>query len=725
MRVESHDSREDILDVLEKKDAVRGLIHLALILDDQGFPKDAEDAYKNVIEKKGAISGQKDQVILFCQRKISSLLRQRGLYSEAEDQCKRVLELSIAATGPKSSLSLQAAGDLAILWRDQGNLDSAFTKIRDVLDNETCSPYQDILHVRLVSILAIVLRDCGHYDLSLFLTRNTLRVSDALIGNKHPFTLDLASELSQTLNEMGLHRLAEEFAERALDGFAKKFGKDHPQSLKAASRLANAIRFNERLGDATHIFERTLKAQKSQLGSSHPDTVLTKCGLAATYALGARFRDSVSILREVLAQQNAVFGQRSHPESDWTMQAIGRIRAFQRALITDSISDNEFEEESRRMDDFLRRPFHNDRRNLQLWDTIAFTHKSTEELRSQSDLQRLAAANDVKNDPCSSSDKAPVSGFFGTILHVACFEGNFEFVQTWLSSGKDIHVEGGIFETPLCAASYGGHIDIVDFLLKNHANVKDPGRYGFSALQSALNMGHNDVAVTLLKAGANLEVSDHWYGNALHEAAMTGEESMVNLLLEAKANPNCVTGLFGTALGAADWKENPSIVKALKENGAIIEAQVEETTALKFANSIGNQDPVKVLKWKADNSKEALGPKESSETLKKQFLEPDKAFVEESKKKEQSEPLKQEPLKRHNPPKPQTQRLPNYHSPEPSKHSLSSGSGKTEGGKKKAKFRSLARSVTSATKGRLSSTDNWIGRFRVSAPMPRKGISSR
>ena len=138
-RVENHGSREDILDVLEKKDAVRGLIHLALILDDQGFPKDAEDAYQNVIVKKGAISGQKDQVILFCQRKISSLLRQRGLYSEAEDQCKRVLELSIAATEPKSSLSLQAADDLAILWSDQGKIGSAFEKIRDVLDKETCS----------------------------------------------------------------------------------------------------------------------------------------------------------------------------------------------------------------------------------------------------------------------------------------------------------------------------------------------------------------------------------------------------------------------------------------------------------------------------------------------------------------------------------------------------------------------------------------------------------
>ena len=731
-RLESQDGREIILDILEKDDIAKGLMSLALVFDDQGHPKHAEEAYEEVIEKRKETPRQKDQVILFCQRKISSILRQRGQYLRAEEQCKSVLDLSIEFTGPTSSFSLQAAGDLALVWRDQGNFDNAFTKILEILDNESDSPYQDALHVRLVAILAIILRDCGHYDMSLFLTRNALRVSDAFFGNENPFTLDLASELSQILTETGNHRLAEGFARRALDGFAITFGTDHPQSLKAASRLANAIRFDERLGNATELFERTLKAQELQLDSNHPDTVLTKCGLAATYALEARYRDSVSILRQTLAQQNLSIGQKSHPDTDWTLQALERIRAIQKALSTDSTPQNEMKEEIDRMRSFFKKPFRNDRRNLQLCDAITFSQKNTGDLRSQSDRRRLEAARDVltgvRNGFSSSLDKTSVSGIYGTILHAACIEGNLELVQIWLDSRKDINVEGGVFGTPLCAASYCGHVDIVNLLLEHDASVKDYGDHGFSALQLALSMGHVDVARTLLKAGANHEMTDHWYGTTLHEVSMTGQESMVNLLLEAKAKPNAVTGIFGTALGAAAWKGNLTIVHALIDKGAIVNTQLEGRMALDLAASGGHQDIMEALIREAGNGNEVLKPKEKSETLEQKSHEQDKPHVENLKPKEQSESLKQKPLKRLKPTEPPMQRLTNHPYLDTSKKSLSSRAGKiragktqaektpaaktqagkTQVGKNKARLRHFTKRFTSATKSLIPSSNRRV-----------------
>lgn len=337
-RSENQDCRERILDKLEKDEVARRFMEFALVLDDQGHPKQAEKAYKEVIRKRET-PGQEDPVVLFCQGKLSSLLRRRGLYTEAEHQCTGALNRSNQSTGPTSSLSLQIAGELALIWRDQGKFDIAHDQIYNVLKHENCNLYQDALHVHLVAIYAIILRDCSQLGMSLFLTKNALRVSDALLGNEDPFTLDLVSELTQTLTEKGSYDLAEQFARRAHDGFAKTFGTEHPQSLKAASGLANVMLFNERLGDATELFECTLKGQKLQFGSTHPDTVSTKCGLAATYALNARFRDSESILLQTLDQQEAIFGQASHPDRYWTQQALERVRAFQEALTTDSISE--------------------------------------------------------------------------------------------------------------------------------------------------------------------------------------------------------------------------------------------------------------------------------------------------------------------------------------------------------------------------------------------------
>ena len=691
----TQDGRETILAILEdddkeeKDDIAKGLMSLALVFDDQGHPKHAEKAYQKVIEKRKKKPRQKDQVILFCQRKISSILRQRGLYLKAEEQSKSVLNLSIDYTGGKNTaFSLQAAGDLALVWRDQGKLDNAFSKILEILDNESGSPYQDALHVRLVVILAIILRDCGHYDMSLFLTRNALRVSDALFGSENRFTLDLASELSQTLTEMGNHRLAEVFARRALDGLAKTFGTDHPQSLKAASRFANAIRFDERLRNATELFERTLKTQESQLDYNHPDTVPTKCGLAATYALEARYRDSSSILNQTLDQQKLRYGQKSHPNTDWAQQALGNIQAIQKALSMDFKPQNEIEEEVYRMRNFFEKPFRNDERDLKLCDAITLSEKNTEDIRSQSDRQRLEAARGVftgmRNGFSSSLDKNSVSGIYGTVLHAACIEGNLELVQRWLSSGEDINVKSGVFGTPLCAASYWGHVDIVNLLLENDARVNEYGDHGFSALQLALRMEHTDLARTLLNAGANVEITDHWYGNALHEASMTGQKSMIDLLLEFKAQPKAETGIFGTALGAAAWKGNLAIVHALIDKGAIVNTQVEGRTAIDLAASGGHQDVMEALIRAAVDEKEALKPKEKSEPLKQKSHEQDRPLVEDLKPKEQSEPLETKPLKRPKPIKPPMQRLTNHTKPNTFKKTLSFRARKTRAGKTQA-----------------------------------------
>ena len=736
--LESQDGREIIFALLEKDDRnekddiAKELMNLALVFDDQGHPKHAEKAYGKVIEKRNKKPRQKDQVILFCQWKISSTLRQRGLYLRAEEESKSVLHLSIDYTGPNSSFSLQAAGDLALVWRDQGKFDNAFSKILEILDNESRSPYQDALHVRLVVILAIILRDCGHYDMSLFLTRNALRVSDALFGNENPFTLDLASELSQTLTEMGNHRLAEVFARRALDGLTKIFGTDHPQSLKAASRFANAIRFDKRIENATELFERTLKTQELQLDYNHPDTVPTKRGLAAAYALEARYRDSASILRQTLDQQKPRYGQKSHPDTDWTRQALENIGAIQIALSTDSKPENEMEEELDRRRDFFEKPFRNDKRNLKLCDATSLSQKNTGDLRSPSDQQRLEAARcvftDVRTGFSSSLDRTSGSGIYGTVLHAACIEGNLELVQICLDSSKDINVESGVFGTPLCAASYCGHIDIVTLLLENDARVNGYGDHGFSALQLALSMGHIDLARTLLRAGAYAEITDHWYGTTLHEASMTGQEAMVDLLLKYNAQPNAVTGIFGTALGAAAWKGDLAIVRALIDKGAIVNKQVEGRTALELAASGAHQDIIEALIGVAanENEKENLKPKDQSEILERKSHQQDRRLVEDLKSKEQAKPLEQKPSKRPKPIKPPMQRLTNHLNPNTFRKPLSlrarkirvgnmqaektaavkAQAGRTQVGKNKARLGHITKKVTSATKCLIPSSDH-------------------
>ncbi|KAG8527693.1 uncharacterized protein KY384_007847 [Bacidia gigantensis] len=615
-RSESQDSREIVLKAFDRKDVVGRITRLALALEDEGHPVRAEEAYEQVIEKRKQIQRPGDEVQLFCEGRVSCILRGRGLYAQAEDQCRRVLDLKVQFTGPTSILTLQTAGDLALILRDQGNFEKAYNKIRDTLESEACSPYQDALHVRLVTILAAILKKLGYYDLSLFLTRKALSISVMRNGLDDPFTLELISEFSQILIEKGQHHFAEEVARRALDGFAKAYGADHPQSMKAATRLANTSRFLGQFDSAIEMFERTLKAQDLHLGPAHPDTVSTKCGLAATYALEMRLRDSEIMLQRVIDQQETIYGNDDHPDEIWTKEALRHVREAKQDLHQDSSCEIATEEPARRLDNFFRKPFRKNQGELQLFDGSAFSVENTNTVHSPDYKLRIAAMN---NDLVQfrqmfdlSSRKTAVGGICGTALHAACFVGNVVMVEMLLDSGVNCNVQGGIFETPLRAASYNGHMHVVKVLLARGADASACGDFGGSPLQIALSMGHRELVQALLDAGADPNVTDHWYGTALHEASIAGEEDMVRILLEADAKPAKVTGVFGTALGAAAWNGNLNVVRILIQKGAMVDTQFQGRIALNLAAAAGHRDVMTELLKEAISPKAPFEPRNNS-----------------------------------------------------------------------------------------------------------------
>jgi uncharacterized protein len=95
---------------------------------------------------------------------------------------------------------------------------------------------------------------------------------------------------------------------------------------------------------------------------------------------------------------------------------------------------------------------------------------------------------------------------FGTWLHVAAANGNFDVLQWLIDIGQNINACGGITEgSPINEAAAEGHPAIVKYLLSRGAllDISEPEK---NPLFSTIHGGHLDIVKLLLEAGIDAKV---------------------------------------------------------------------------------------------------------------------------------------------------------------------------------------------------------------------------
>lgn len=585
-RVGNPDNRHIVIRALESYHETRFSMIVALTLEDQGHSAWAKSRYQDII----AGLEKEHQVVLFCREKISSIQWSCGHYDDAENLCRDVIRMQTALPGRSHVLTLQSIGTLALILLAQGKSQEAYLTLRDVLEDETEDPYQDIARVRLVSILATVLRDLGFIDLSLLLTRSVFTACGALLDSDHPFTLARASDLAEILARKGHVHFAEEVDRHVLGRLLKASGIKHPEYLNTASQLANHLRFQGRYKEAIDLFESTLRAQETQVGSSNPSTVATRCGLAATHALQGHLDESENLLRQNVGSTGSAY------DRFWTAEALQCLREFKKSTLQDPGCENDQSRNPSKLQDFFKKPIRARYSGFAMYENIADTLNGTK--RENCRLHFAAMSSNDEAFAAALDQGANVrliGGFCGNALHAACFSGNQRMVRRLLQLGVNSDAQGGIFGTPLRAASFSGHTDIVELLLKAGADPNTKTKLGESALQAALATNRLAVAQILLSAGADYNGADSFYGTPLHEASMAGQQDMVRTLLDFGADPNIYGGFFGTALRAAAWKGDSSIVECLLKKGARLDTRFEGRTAFSLAAANENEEVVKIL----------------------------------------------------------------------------------------------------------------------------------
>ena len=571
----------------------------ALVLEDQGWYRDAEQNYEKAFDSLRISPGPDHGITLFCQNKLASMLRHRCDYDKAVSLSKQCVEERIRISGTGALPTLLSAGTLTMALEYQGNHYSAYSLIRDALENAdtTMSLPTLIPYAYLSNILADLVQECGMYDLAEALYYYVVRLAIDLYGGSHPYTLNRLSDMALMIALQGNMSGAEAMTRRALDGLEEALGTDHPHCLRSAQRLADYVRYQKRYGEASARLKGILSIQEIRPGPDHPDTLSTKSSLGAVYAQEGYLIDAARLLDEAYTGQKSRLPPK-HSDMMWTYHALAGLRALK-----ENSTKRSDEERHPELLDFLG-PKSNSaaRSDIQrnrhcdsaFWtkvenqvisaamegNQIRTRELINEHIANEADPSRIigrafreAAANSHRGLIISlleiGANIDSIGGFHGTALQAASFAGSDVIVQLLLDREANVNIRGGVLDNALRAAIVGHHPNIACLLLKHspEQEVLD------SSIASAIATRQQEILLHLLQKGANPNARDSIFGTPLQQAAFTGQHEIVSLLLQHGAEVNSSAGLIGSPLHAAMATRHIRIVKQLRAAGADLPSQ--------------------------------------------------------------------------------------------------------------------------------------------------------
>lgn len=173
----------------------------------------------------------------------------------------------------------------------------------------------------LKSNLASTLQKMGDLDRACELQEGVLADRRRVMGEDHPETVTSMSNLANSLREQGDLDGARELQEQVLADRRRVQGEDHPHTLNSMNNLAMTFQEQGYLVAARGLQERQLAASRQGLGEHHPATVASAHNLATMLHAQGDLLGARVVQEQVLADQRRVLGN-DHPD---TLSAMNNL----------------------------------------------------------------------------------------------------------------------------------------------------------------------------------------------------------------------------------------------------------------------------------------------------------------------------------------------------------------------------------------------------------------
>lgn len=263
----------------ENLDTLANLTISAVMLQDQGKYKEAEEMNRRVLNGKEKVLGKGHLETLISVTNLGVVLQSQGKYAEAEAMQRRALEGLESKPGKQHPVTLTCMGRLALVLQDECKYREA-----EALNQQVLEGYEKVLGMdhpdtlACINNQALVLQKLCKYEEAETTYRQLLQRYEKALGKEHPHNLISIGNLAVVLQLQGKYEEAEATSRDALKGSEKTLGMDHPNTLMSVCSLASLLHLRKQYDASSDLYQRASDGFEIALGPSHPRTIACNNG---------------------------------------------------------------------------------------------------------------------------------------------------------------------------------------------------------------------------------------------------------------------------------------------------------------------------------------------------------------------------------------------------------------------------------------------------------------
>jgi tetratricopeptide (TPR) repeat protein len=206
----------------EAPETLKAASLLAGVIERQGYYKESEQIFREVLETQTRILGEEHPDTLLTMDGLAISLWRQGLYREAEELHLKVLETQRRVQGEDHIDTLKSMVHLGTVYWHMNRLDEAESWLGEALERER-----------------------------------------RVLGEQHPETLKVMNNLSLVLEGRGLYGEAEELLRETVDIQRVVLGYDHPDYVRSLNNLSRLLKVRGKENEAREITAKRIEAGKA------------------------------------------------------------------------------------------------------------------------------------------------------------------------------------------------------------------------------------------------------------------------------------------------------------------------------------------------------------------------------------------------------------------------------------------------------------------------------
>jgi len=192
-------------------------------------------------------------------------------------------------------------------------------KVRTALDRAAAGiaqrfEKQPLVEASIRQTIGNAYMDLGIYPEAQKHLERAIELRRRLLGEDHPDTLSVMSDLAFLYRAEGNFTQAEPLASKVLEIRRRLLGEDHPETLYAMNNLGLLYRFEGKPAPAEALLSKVLEIRQRTSGEQDPATLYAMSALGYVYQVQGKYKQAETVLSKALEIRLRVSGKK-HPST--------------------------------------------------------------------------------------------------------------------------------------------------------------------------------------------------------------------------------------------------------------------------------------------------------------------------------------------------------------------------------------------------------------------------